>query len=149
MGLIGLERMYLLIKVNGIEVTDIAKRLMDYGFHAPTVSFPVAGTIMVEPTESESKEELDRFCDAMISIRKEISEADKDDHNNPLKNAPHTQRMLTSDIWELPYSREIAAFPLAYILENKFWPTVRRVDDAYGDRNLICTCAPIEEFIEA
>lgn len=136
-------------KVNGIEVTDIAKRLMDYGFHAPTVSFPVAGTIMVEPTESESKEELDRFCDAMISIRKEISEADKDDHNNPLKNAPHTQRMLTSDIWELPYSREMAAFPLAYISENKFWPTVRRVDDAYGDRNLICTCVPIEEFIEA
>ncbi|MAO09087.1 MAG: glycine dehydrogenase (aminomethyl-transferring) [Alteromonas sp.] len=135
-------------KEYGIEVTDIAKRLMDYGFHAPTVSFPVAGTIMVEPTESESKEELDRFCDAMISIRKEIDEASKDYPNNPLKNAPHTQAMLTSDTWDFPYSRQQAAFPLSYISENKFWPTVRRVDDAYGDRNLICTCTPIEEFME-
>ena len=135
-------------KEYGIEVTDIAKRLMDYGFHAPTVSFPVAGTIMVEPTESESKEELDRFCDAMISIRKEIDEASKDYPNNPLKNAPHTQAMLTSATWDFPYSRQQAAFPLSYISENKFWPTVRRVDDAYGDRNLICTCTPIEEFME-
>ena len=135
-------------KEYGIEVTDIAKRLMDYGFHAPTVSFPVAGTIMVEPTKSESKEELDRFCDAMISIRKEIDEASKDYPNNPLKNAPHTQAMLTSDTWDFPYSRQQAAFPLSYISENKFWPTVRRVDDAYGDRNLICTCTPIEEFME-
>ena len=136
-------------KEHGIEVTDIAKRLMDYGFHAPTVSFPVAGTIMVEPTESESKAELDRFCDAMISIRKEIDAASKDDANNVLKNAPHTLQMVTSDNWEFPYSRQEAAYPLEYLTDNKFWPTVRRVDDAYGDRNLICTCAPIEEFMEA
>jgi glycine dehydrogenase len=136
-------------KANGIEVTDIAKRLMDYGFHAPTVSFPVAGTMMIEPTESESKAEMDRFCDAMISIRKEIDAATKDDHNNVLKNAPHTMEMLTSDQWLLPYTREAAAFPLDYVKDNKFWPTVRRVDDAYGDRNLICSCAPIEEYMEA
>ncbi len=136
-------------KENGIEVVDIAKRLMDYGFHSPTVSFPVAGTMMIEPTESESKQELDRFCDAMISIRKEINSADKDEPNNVLKNAPHTQGMLTSDTWILPYTRQQAAFPLEYINDNKFWPSVRRVDDAYGDRNLICTCAPIEEYMEA
>lgn len=135
-------------KQNGIEVTDIAKRLMDYGFHAPTVSFPVAGTLMVEPTESENLEELDRFCDAMISIRKEIEEASADDKNNVLKNAPHTLAMLTADNWDLPYTREKAAFPLEYISENKFWPGVRRVDDAYGDRNLICSCAPIEAYME-
>ncbi len=134
-------------KEHGIEVTDIAKRLMDYGFHAPTVSFPVAGTIMVEPTESESMEELDRFCDAMIAIRKEIDAAGKDDLNNVLKNSPHTQSMVTSDDWDFPYSRKDAAFPLDYIAENKFWPAVRRVDDAYGDRNLICTCAPIEDYM--
>ena len=132
-------------KEKGIEVTDIAKRLMDYGFHAPTVSFPVAGTMMIEPTESESLEELDRFCNAMISIRKEIDAPDI----SILKNAPHTQAMLTSDRWDFQYSRQQAAFPLSYISENKFWPTVRRVDDAYGDRNLICTCAPIEEYMEA
>ena len=132
-------------KEKGIEVTDIAKRLMDYGFHAPTVSFPVAGTMMIEPTESESLEELDRFCNAMISIRKEIDAPDI----SILKNAPHTQAMLTSDSWDFQYSRQQAAFPLSYISENKFWPTVRRVDDAYGDRNLICTCAPIEEYMEA
>jgi glycine dehydrogenase len=136
-------------KANGIEVTDIAKRLMDYGFHAPTVSFPVAGTLMIEPTESESKAEMDRFCDAMISIKKEIDLASKDDENNVLKNAPHTLEMITSSDWLMPYSRETAAFPLDYIRENKFWPSVRRVDDAYGDRNLICTCAPIEEYMEA
>lgn len=136
-------------KENGIEVTDIAKRLMDYGFHAPTVSFPVAGTLMIEPTESESKEEMDRFCDAMISIKKEIDNASKDDVQNVLKNAPHTLAMLTSDQWDFPYSREMAAYPLDYIQDNKFWPTVRRVDDAYGDRNLICTCAPIEDYMEA
>ncbi len=136
-------------KENGIEVTDIAKRLMDYGFHAPTVSFPVAGTIMIEPTESESKEELDRFCDAMISIRKEIAEVSSDNTNHVLKNAPHTLAMVTSDTWDFPYSRERAAYPLPYVADNKFWPTVRRVDDAYGDRNLICTCAPIEEYMEA
>lgn len=136
-------------KANGIEVTDIAKRLMDYGFHSPTVSFPVAGTMMIEPTESESKAEMDRFCDAMISIRKEIDALTKEDENNPLKNAPHTLDMLTNDEWLLPYSREKAAYPLEYVKENKFWPSVRRVNDAYGDRNLICTCAPIEEYMEA
>lgn len=134
-------------KQHGIEVVDIAKRLMDYGFHAPTVSFPVAGTIMVEPTESESIAELDRFCDALIAIRKEISEATKEDANNPLKNAPHTQEMLTSDAWTLPYTRKQAAFPLDYIADNKFWPSVRRVDDAFGDRNLICSCNPIEDYM--
>jgi len=136
-------------KANGIEVTDIAKRLMDYGFHAPTVSFPVAGTLMIEPTESESKQEIDRFCDAMISIKKEIDQASKDDEHNVLKNAPHTLEMITSTDWEYPYSREEAAFPLDYVKDNKFWPSVRRVDDAYGDRNLICTCAPIEDYMEA
>ena len=134
-------------KQHGIEVVDIAKRLMDYGFHAPTVSFPVAGTVMVEPTESENKAELDRFCDALIAIRKEIDEATKEDVNNPLKNAPHTEAMLTSDEWTLPYTRKKAAFPLAYIADNKFWPSVRRVDDAFGDRNLICSCNPIEDYM--
>ncbi len=132
---------------NGIKVTDIAKRLMDYGFHAPTVSFPVAGTLMVEPTESEDLPELDRFCDAMISIRKEIEASTKDDVQNILKNAPHTLAMVTSDEWVFPYTRENAAFPLEYIAENKFWPTVRRVDEAYGDRNLVCSCAPIEAYM--
>ena len=136
-------------KAKGIEVTDIAKRLMDYGFHAPTVSFPVAGTMMIEPTESESKAEMDRFCEAMISIRQEIDSAKKEEANNVLKNAPHTLAMLTSDEWLLPYTRQEAAFPLEYVQDNKFWPSVRRVDDAYGDRNLICSCAPIEDFIEA
>lgn len=134
-------------KQNGIEVTDIAKRLMDYGFHAPTVSFPVAGTLMIEPTESEDLAELDRFCDAMIAIRKEIEVASADDHNNVLKNAPHTLAMLTADTWSYPYTREQAAYPLEYIHENKFWPSVRRVDDAYGDRNLVCSCAPIEAYM--
>ncbi|GAA4962224.1 aminomethyl-transferring glycine dehydrogenase [Algibacter aquimarinus] len=135
-------------KAHGIEVTDIAKRLMDYGFHAPTVSFPVAGTMMIEPTESESKAEMDRFCDAMISIRKEIDSVSKDDENNVLRNAPHTLDMITANEWYFPYSREQAAFPLDYVRENKFWPTVRRVDDAYGDRNLICSCTPIEAYAE-
>jgi glycine dehydrogenase len=135
----------------GIEVTDIAKRLMDYGFHAPTVSFPVAGTVMVEPTESEGLEELDRFCDAMLSIRHEIGEietADADAVNNVLKNAPHTQYMICADAWEFPYTRSKAGFPLPFVSDNKFWPTVRRVDDAYGDRNLVCTCEPIESYME-
>ncbi|MBT8244041.1 MAG: aminomethyl-transferring glycine dehydrogenase [Winogradskyella sp.] len=136
-------------KEKGIEVVDIAKRLMDYGFHAPTVSFPVAGTMMIEPTESESKAEMDRFCDAMISIREEIETVNKDEPNNVLKNAPHTLQMLTSNEWLFPYSREKAAYPLDYVAENKFWPTVRRVDEAYGDRNLICSCAPIEAYAEA
>jgi glycine dehydrogenase len=134
-------------KEKGIEVTDIAKRLMDYGFHAPTVSFPVAGTLMIEPTESENLEELDRFCDAMIAIRKEIEAATADDSNNVLKNAPHTLMMVTSDNWIYPYTREQAAFPLEYVADNKFWPTVRRADEAYGDRNLVCSCAPIEAYM--
>ncbi len=134
-------------KQHGVEVIDIAKRLMDYGYHAPTVSFPVAGTLMVEPTESENKAELDRFCDAMISIRKEIDACSKEDTNNVLKNAPHTQKMLTSDDWTLPYTRKEAAFPLDYIADNKFWPSVRRVDDTFGDRNLVCSCNPIEDYI--
>ncbi len=134
-------------KQQGIEVTDIAKRLMDYGFHAPTVSFPVAGTLMIEPTESEDVAELDRFCDAMISIRKEIEQVAAEDHNTVLHNAPHTLAMLTADTWNFPYTREQAAFPLEYVSDNKFWPSVRRVDDAYGDRNLVCSCAPIEAYM--
>ena len=133
----------------GIEVTDIAKRLMDFGYHAPTVSFPVGGTMMVEPTESESRVELDRFCDAMLAIHAEamaIADGSSDAHNNPLKNAPHTQAMLVADHWTLPYSRQQAGFPMADSLENKVWPAVRCVDDAYGDRNLICTCAPLEAY---
>ncbi len=133
----------------GIEVSDIAKRLMDYGFHAPTVSFPVAGTLMVEPTESEPKHELDRFCDAMISIRSEIEEVEKgiaDKVNNPLKNAPHTSAVVTADEWDHPYSRQTAAFPLPYVAHYKFWPSVGRVNDTYGDRTLICSCPPIESY---
>jgi glycine dehydrogenase len=136
-------------KSHGIEVVDIAKRLIDYGFHAPTVSFPVGGTMMIEPTESESMAELDRFCDAMISIRQEIDTCDKDEANNVLKNAPHTLGMLTNDEWTLPYSRQKAAFPLDYVALNKFWPSIRRVDEGFGDRNLICTCNPIEDYMEA
>jgi len=136
-------------KENGIEVVDIAKRLMDYGFHAPTVSFPVAGTMMIEPTESENIAELDRFCDAMIAIRKEVAFAIKDEPNNVLKNAPHTMAMITADEWDFPYSRQEAAFPLEFVYDNKFWPTVRRVDEAFGDRNLICSCNPIEDYMEA
>jgi len=135
----------------GVEVTDIAKRLMDYGFHAPTVSFPVAGTVMVEPTESEGLAELDRFCDAMLSIRAEIREIEDESVDakvNVLKNAPHTQYMICGDHWDFPYTRSKAGFPLPYVSENKFWPTVRRVDDAYGDRNLVCTCEPIESYME-
>jgi len=133
----------------GIEVTDIAKRLMDFGYHAPTVSFPVAGTVMVEPTESESLAELDRFCDAMLAIKSEIDQVISGAlprENNPLKNAPHTLALVANDTWEMPYSRQMAAFPLPELMENKFWPAVRRVDDAYGDRNLVCTCAPIEAY---
>ncbi|MBK9541194.1 MAG: aminomethyl-transferring glycine dehydrogenase [Bacteroidetes bacterium] len=135
----------------GIEVEDIAKRLMDYGFHAPTMSFPVPGTIMIEPTESESKAELDRFCDALISIRKEIEEIETgkvDKKDNVLKNAPHTLAEITKDDWSHSYSRKKAAFPLPYILQHKFWPTVGRVDNAYGDRNLVCACPPIESYVE-
>ncbi len=138
-------------KLNGIEVTDIAKRLMDYGFHAPTVSFPVAGTVMVEPTESEPKHELDRFCDAMIAIRAEISDVENgklDPVDNPLKNAPHTAAVVTADEWTHPYSRQTAAFPLPYVATHKFWPSVGRVNDTYGDRTLICSCPPLESYVE-
>ncbi|MBC8033556.1 MAG: aminomethyl-transferring glycine dehydrogenase [Chitinophagaceae bacterium] len=136
----------------GIEAEDVAKRLMDYGFHAPTLSFPVAGTIMIEPTESEDKAELDRFCDALISIYHEIkaiADGKADRADNPLKNAPHTQQVITADEWSHSYSRQVAAFPLPYVKENKFWPSVSRVNNTYGDRNLICTCEPIESFAEA
>ncbi len=135
-------------KEKNITVMDIAKRLMDYGYHAPTVSFPVHDTLMIEPTESESKEEIDRFADAMISIWKEIQEITGENGDNPLKNAPHTQEMVTNDVWFHNYSRQKAAFALPYIKENKFWPFAARVDDAYGDRNLHCTCDPIEAYEE-
>lgn len=138
-------------KSYGIEVTDIAKRLMDYGFHAPTVSFPVAGTVMIEPTESEPKHELDRFCDAMIAIRAEISDVENgklDAIDNPLKNAPHTSAVVTADDWTHPYSRQTAAFPLPYVAAFKFWPSVGRVNDTHGDRTLICSCPPIESYAE-
>jgi glycine dehydrogenase len=136
-------------KKAGIEVEDIAKRLMDYGFHAPTVSFPVAGTLMIEPTESETKEELDRFCNALIQIRQEIREVEKgeyDKDNNVLKHAPHTAAIVTADAWDRPYSREKAAYPLSFVRDAKFWPAVSRVDNAYGDRNLVCSCLPMEEY---
>lgn len=133
----------------GIEVEDVAKRLMDYGFHAPTISWPVAGTMMVEPTESESKDELDRFCDAMISIHAEmtaIANGTADKQNNLLKNAPHTTRQIAAEKWDHPYSREQAAFPAPWLRDHKFWPSVARIDNVYGDRNLFCSCPPIEEF---
>ncbi|MBA4054668.1 MAG: glycine dehydrogenase (aminomethyl-transferring), partial [Marivirga sp.] len=136
-------------KKSGIEVEDIAKRLMDYGFHAPTVSFPVAGTLMIEPTESEPKEELDRFVEALIEIRNEIREVEEgksDRENNVLKHAPHTAAVITADQWTRPYSRQKAAYPLPFVKEAKFWPSVSRVDNAYGDRNLVCSCLPIEEY---
>lgn len=134
----------------GIEVADVAKRLMDYGYHAPTVSFPVAGTLMIEPTESESKAEIDRFAEALISIKKEIDEianGEADAANNVLKNAPHTEQLVISDSWDKPYSREKAAYPLDWVREHKFFASVSRIDEAYGDRNLICTCEPIEAYM--
>ncbi len=136
----------------GVEVGDIAKRLMDYGFHAPTVSFPVPGTVMIEPTESEPKSELDRFCDAMIAIRKEIEEVENgiaDKTDNVLKNAPHTAQVITANEWEHPYTRQKAAFPLSWVKNNKFWPSVGRVNDTHGDRTLICACPPVESYAEA
>jgi glycine dehydrogenase len=134
-----------------VSAEDVAKRLMDYGFHAPTLSFPVAGTIMIEPTESEDKDEIDRFCDAMLQIRKEIEEianAEVDAHNNVLLNAPHTLAEITTDNWNRPYSRQKAAFPLPWVMKNKFWATIGRVDGAYGDKNLVCVCPPIEAYAE-
>jgi len=136
-------------KSAGVEVDDVAKRLMDYGFHAPTMSFPVPGTLMIEPTESESKAELDRFCDAMLRIREEIraiEDGHMDRQNNPLKNAPHTSRDVCASEWARPYSREQAAFPAPWLREHKFWPPSARIDNAYGDRNLMCTCPPMESY---
>jgi glycine dehydrogenase len=138
-------------KSAGIEVEDVAKRLMDYGFHAPTISWPVAGTMMVEPTESEPKHELDRFCDAMISIHAEVeavAHGKMDRENNILKNAPHTAQQIASEKWDRPYSREQAALPAPWTREYKFWPAVARIDNVYGDRNLFCSCPPVEEFSE-
>ena len=136
---------------SGIDETDVAKRLMDYGFHAPTVSFPVAGTLMVEPTESEPKAELDRFCEALIAIRGEIqsvADGKADPKDNVLKNAPHTAAAVASDEWPHPYSREQAAFPLPFVRAHKHWPSVGRIDNPFGDRNLMCSCPPIEAFEE-
>jgi glycine dehydrogenase len=136
---------------SGIQVEDIAKRLMDYGFHAPTVSFPVAGTLMIEPTESESKAEIDRFCDALLAIRGEIAELERgeaDQENNVLKHAPHTAEVVIADKWDRPYSREKAAYPAAFVRANKFWPSVGRVDNTYGDRNLVCSCLPLDAYAE-
>jgi glycine dehydrogenase len=136
----------------GVQVEDIAKRLQDFGYHAPTMSWPVAGTLMIEPTESESKAELDRFCDAMIAIRTEIAEiatGKLDRVDNPLKHAPHTAREVTADEWTHAYTRAQAAFPLPWVAASKYWPPVKRVDNVYGDRNLICTCAPLEAYAQA
>jgi glycine dehydrogenase len=138
-------------KNNGIEAEDVAKRLMDFGFHAPTLSFPVAGTLMIEPTESEDKAELDRFCDAMLAIRSEIEmvvNGEVDAKSNVLKHAPHTQFVITRNEWTRNYTREQAAFPLPWVRENKFWPSVSRVNNTHGDRNLVCTCEPIESYME-
>lgn len=137
-----------LTKATGVSIDDVAKRLIDYGFHAPTMSFPVAATLMIEPTESEDLAELDRFCDAMIAIRAEIEkvgsgEWDKDD--NPLRNAPHTAGALGGD-WAHPYTREEAVFPAGVAAAEKYWPPVRRIDGAYGDRNLVCSCPPLDEY---
>ena len=132
-----------------VSVLDVAKRLMDYGFHAPTMSFPVPGTLMIEPTESESKEELDRFCEAMITIREEIRAVERGEaslEDNVLTGAPHTVAMVAADSWDRPYSRQQAAFPTEWTKQAKFWPPVGRVDDVYGDRNLICSCIPIEAY---
>jgi glycine dehydrogenase len=139
-------------KAAHVEAEDVAKRLMDFGFHAPTLSFPVAGTLMIEPTESEDKAELDRFCDALLHIRKEIEAVvtgQVDEKNNILKHAPHTQWVITADEWTMPYTRQQAAFPLPWVKANKFWPTVSRVNNTAGDRNLVCTCEPIESYMEA
>jgi glycine dehydrogenase len=132
-------------KDSGVTAEDVAKRLMDYGYHAPTVSFPVVGTLMVEPTESEALAELDRFCEAMIAIRVEVAAVEKGDKvNNLLKNAPHTADTVVTDKWDKPYTREQAAYPLAWVREGKFWPAVGRIDNAYGDRNFVCSCPPWE-----
>jgi glycine dehydrogenase len=134
-----------------IGVEDLAKRLMDFGFHAPTMSFPVPGTLMIEPTESESKAELDRLCDTLIEIRREIEEIENDSLDridNPLKGAPHTAAAVSADAWDHAYSRERAAYPLDWVRTRKFWPAVGRIDNAYGDRHLVCTCPPLEDLAE-
>jgi glycine dehydrogenase len=136
-------------ETSGITVDDIAKRLMDFGIHAPTMSFPVAGTLMIEPTESESRESLDRLCDALIAIRAEIRDVEEgraDRENNPLKRAPHTAEAVTSDAWDRPYGREQAAWPAPWVRQAKFWPPVGRIDNAWGDRNLVCTCETIDAY---
>jgi glycine dehydrogenase len=138
-------------ETSGISVEDVAKRLIDFGFHAPTMSFPVAGTLMVEPTESESLEELDRFCEAMICIREEIravESGERDRHDNPLKNAPHTAAELVHE-WPHCYSRELAVYPLESLRDGKYWPPVGRVDNVYGDRNLTCACPPMSIYQDA
>ena len=137
---------------SGVQVEDIAKRLADYGFHAPTMSWPVAGTLMIEPTESENKAEIDRFCEAMISIAAEISSIAAgtwSQTDNPLKNAPHTAREVAESEWTHPYTRAQAAYPLPFVTAQKYWPPVKRVDNVYGDRNLICSCAPLESYAQA
>ena len=151
-GLTILECILDLRQFKDVTVEDVAKRLMDYGFHAPTISWPVPGTMMVEPTESESKEELDRFCEALISIHAEINaiqsgQADK--KNNVLKNAPHTADMLTAESWGRPYSREQACFPAKWLHDHKFWPAVGRIDNVFGDRNLVCSCVGMEAYVGA
>jgi len=136
-------------KQSQIDVMDVAKRLMDYGFHAPTMSWPVAGTLMVEPTESESQPEMDRFINAMISIRNEIRKVETGawpQDNNPLKNSPHSARLTVGTEWSFPYSREVAAYPMPHLVQNKFWPPVGRIDNAYGDRNIVCSCPPLEDY---
>jgi glycine dehydrogenase len=135
----------------GITVDDVAKRLMDFGLHAPTMSWPVAGTFMIEPTESESRAELDRYCDALIAIREEIREIEQgraDRENNVLRRAPHTAEALLDDEWDRPYGREKAAYPAAWVRERKYWPPVGRIDNAWGDRHLVCTCGPVEAYAE-
>ena len=139
-------------KKHGLEAEDAAKRLMDYGYHAPTLSFPVPGTFMIEPTESEEKSELDRFCDALIAIHGEmqaVANGEADKASNPLKLAPHTAKVVCADTWDRAYSRELAAFPTPFVRAHKFWPAVGRVDNVYGDRNLVCSCVGMEAYAEA
>jgi glycine dehydrogenase len=148
-GLVAHECILDLRHFRSVTVEDVAKRLMDFGFHAPTISWPVAGTVMVEPTESEPKEELDRFCEAMIAIHAEIQAVEtgqSDKLNNPLKNAPHTAEAVAADQWDRPYSRQQAAYPVPWLREQKFWPPVGRVDNVFGDRNPVCSCAGMEDY---
>jgi glycine dehydrogenase len=148
-GMVAHECILDLRQYKSVTVEDVAKRLMDYGFHAPTISWPVPGTMMVEPTESEGKDELDRFCEAMIAIHAEIRVIESgraDQQNNALKNAPHTAEAVISDKWDRPYPREQAAYPATWVRQNKFWPAVGRIDNVYGDRNLVCSCAGMDAY---